>query len=56
VKELFTDHRFTSKAADLIVKCNAIVEGYLAQGLRLTLRQLYYQCVTRNYFPNVERS
>ena len=56
MKELFTEHRFTSKAADLIAKCNKIVEGYLAQGLRLTLRQLYYQCVTRNYFPNVERS
>lgn len=56
MKESFVEHRFTAKASDLIGKCNEIVEGYLAQGLRLTLRQLYYQCVTRNLFPNVERS
>jgi hypothetical protein len=56
MKESFVEHRFNTKAMELIGKCNVIVADYLSQGLRLTLRQLYYQCVTRNYFPNVERS
>lgn len=29
-----------------------IVEDYRQQGYRLTLRQLYYQLVTKNYIPN----
>lgn len=29
-----------------------IVEDYREQGYRLTLRQLYYQLVTKNYIPN----
>lgn len=29
-----------------------IVKDYIKQGYRLTLRQLYYQLVTKNYIPN----
>ena len=36
--------------------CNEIIEQYQAQGLKLTLRQLYYQLVTRNAVSNTERS
>lgn len=39
----------------MIEKCNAIIEDYQALGLRLTLRQLYYQLVSRNVIPNRER-
>lgn len=38
-----------------IALCNDIIRDYLDQGLRLTLRQLYYQLVTRNAIENVER-
>ena len=31
---------------------NAILEEYKNQGLRLTLRQLYYQMVARDIIPN----
>lgn len=40
----------------LISQCNAIISSYQAQGFRLTLRQLYYQLVSRNVISNVERS
>lgn len=40
----------------LVEQCNGIIESYQAQGLRLTLRQLYYQLVTRNIVPNREQS
>jgi hypothetical protein len=36
----------------LIEQAAAIVEEYEAQGFDLTLRQLYYQCVTRLIIPN----
>ena len=39
-----------------IEKANEIIESYQAQGYRLTLRQLYYQFVSRDLIPNSERS
>lgn len=35
---------------------NAIIAEYEANGLSLTLRQLYYQFVARGYLPNSQRS
>lgn len=32
--------------------CNSIIEEYVSQGMNLTLRQLYYQLVARDYIPN----
>lgn len=39
-----------------VVQCGEIVQEYLDQGLKLTLRQLYYQHVARALIPNTERS
>jgi hypothetical protein len=55
-KQHFRDHRFSPEAATLLQQCIEIIEGYMQQGLRLTLRQTYYQCVVRNLFPNSEKS
>jgi hypothetical protein len=55
-KQHFRDHRFSSEAATLLQQCIEIIENYMQQGLRLTLRQTYYQCVVRNLFPNSEKS
>lgn len=40
----------------LIAKCNEIIEGYQAQGFDLTLRQLYYQLVSRDEIKNEQAS
>jgi len=56
MKEQFKDQNFRSESLELIAHCEEIVIDYLGQGLRLTLRQLYYQLVTKNIIPNVERS
>lgn len=40
----------------LIELCNQVITRYQAQGLRLTLRQLYYQLVTINAIKNEERA
>ncbi len=55
-REAFKAVRFTARSIELINVCNEIIEDYQSQDLRLTLRQLYYQLVTRNVIPNVERS
>ena len=40
----------------LIEQVNAVVADYAQQGYSLTLRQVYYQLVSRNVIPNNERS
>jgi hypothetical protein len=55
-REKFQDVNFRSKSKELIVHCAKIITDYLGQGLRLTLRQLYYQLVSKNIIENKERS
>jgi len=40
---------------DLIDKANDIIREYMEEGFDLTLRQLYYQMVARDYIPNTQR-
>lgn len=40
----------------LVATLNAVVEDYIAQGYRLTVRQLYYQMVARGHIPNSQKS
>lgn len=47
---------FRPESLERIEQCNEIIEGYEAEGLRLTLRQLYYQLVSRNIIRNEEKS
>lgn len=54
--ETFKYVRFNAQSSERIDLCNEIIEDYQKQRLRLTLRQLYYQLVTRNVFPNSEKS
>lgn len=56
MKERFMSYTFHKKSLDYIAACNKIIDDYLAQGMRLTLRQLYYQLVTQNLLTNCERS
>lgn len=55
-KQWFKEVNFRPKSLKMIVYLNAVIDSYAKQGLKLTLRQLYYQCVTKNLFPNSERS
>ena len=48
--------RFRPAAQNMIDRCNQVIAAYQAQGYDLTLRQLYYQCVSRNWIPNTEQS
>lgn len=52
----YQDFNFQGKSRDLIEKCNEIIAEYIAAGYKLTLRQLYYQLVSRDYVPNTQKS
>lgn len=55
MREFIKGHRFSPDAMELVRRCYDIVSTYQGQGLRLTLRQLYYQLVTRNLIRNEEK-
>lgn len=55
MKIKYENINFYSKALKLIEQANEIIESYAAQGYSLTLRQLYYQFVSRGYIPNNDK-
>lgn len=48
--------RFHAKSLEMISVINDIIDLYVADGYLLTVRQLYYQLVARNYIPNTVQS
>jgi len=51
-KVAYVTHKFNSGALSIVHQANNIIDSYMAQGFRLTLRQLYYQFVARDLFPD----
>lgn len=47
---------FRSDTLCVIEQANQIIEAYAAQGYNLTLRQLYYQFVSRDLLPNTQQN
>lgn len=56
MKEAFGHWNPSAESRARVKQCEEIIDEYLAQGFRLTLRQLYYQFVSRALIPNTERS
>jgi hypothetical protein len=56
MREAFIDKRFGNRSLEMIGTINDILGSYEAQGYDLSLRQLYYQLVSRNIVENTERS
>ncbi|SBW15298.1 hypothetical protein BR10RB9215_C12149 [Brucella sp. 10RB9215] len=55
MKEKFIDKRFNKSSLIIINQANSIIESYQRQGFQLTLRQLYYQFVSRDLIPNQQK-
>jgi hypothetical protein len=55
-KICYVEKRFQANSLKTIQFCNAIIADYQRQGFTLTLRQLYYQCVSRNFIPNTQKA
>jgi hypothetical protein len=56
MKELFVDRNFSAGSVRMIELVQGILNEYARQGYRLSLRQLYYQMVARDYIENTQRS
>lgn len=52
----YIDKNFSSTSLRRIEQANEIINEYEGMGYKLTLRQLYYQFVARDYIPNTEAS
>lgn len=52
MKQKFIEHKFYGKNLEHLEQAQEIVDEYQRQGLSLTLRQLYYQMVSRGHIPN----
>jgi hypothetical protein len=52
----YQEFRFRPPTLALIETANRIIAEYQRQGFDLTLRQLYYQFVSRDVIPNTQRS
>jgi hypothetical protein len=55
-KKCYIPKSFRGAAAERITQANEIIDNYSAQGLTLTLRQLYYRLVASDTIPNNFRS
>ena len=55
MKRCYQTKEFQRASLDLIDQMNAIVDEYVAQGYKLTVRQLYYQLVARDVIANTLR-
>jgi len=56
MQEQFIEKDFTEGTLAIINLCIDIIDEYMPQGLKLTLRQLYYQLVARGHIENNIRS
>ncbi len=55
-RQKFSEKRLGSDKLEAIRRANTIIRSFQDQGYRMTLRQLYYQHVTRNWITNEEKS
>ncbi len=51
----YRKHRFNSAARQTVDQANEIINDMMAQGYQLTLRQLYYQFVSKALIDNTEK-
>lgn len=51
----YKDFNFKRQTLGMIQKANEIISEYAGQGFDLTLRQLYYQFVSRDLIPNTQK-
>lgn len=56
MKQQFQETNFRPATLETIDRVNDIIADYQADGMKLTLRQLYYQFVSRDWIPNTKQS
>ncbi|NUM77649.1 hypothetical protein HUU40_25070 [candidate division KSB1 bacterium] len=54
-KQAYIEKRFNTSSREIIEQVNNILAEYEAQGYDLSLRQLFYQMVSRDLLPNTQK-
>jgi len=54
--ETFISKKFTAAHEHVIKQANQVIEKYMAAGYTLTLRQLHYQFVARDWYANTQQN
>ncbi len=52
----YIEHRFNDSTLEIIAHANELIRDYAAQGLSLTLRQLYYRFVAATLLDNTQKN
>lgn len=52
--EKYREKRFGKRSTELLDSCLVIIKKYQKLGIKLTLRQLYYQLVSGDIIPNIQ--
>lgn len=52
MKIAYEQKRFSEQSLEIINTANMIIDAYMKDGLKLTLRQLYYQFIAKDLFPD----
>jgi hypothetical protein len=56
MKQEYVEPNFRPASMAMITKCNGIIDDFVQQGFRLTVRQLYYQLVAAGLIENTIQS
>lgn len=56
MKQAYEHTKFKPESLAMISRMTAIIDTYQKQGYRLTMRQLYYQLVAKDWIPNTVES
>ena len=56
MKTAYIEHNFREASLSIVHQANNIIDEYLADGYKITLRQLYYQFVSRDLLPNKQEA
>lgn len=56
MRECYLEHRFYAKTREHLEKVQALTEEYMRRGIVLTVRQLFYQLVSRGFIENTQRN
>jgi hypothetical protein len=53
MKECFREKKFGERALEIIERADGVCADYFRQGMKMTVRQLYYQFVSKNWIQNL---
>lgn len=51
MKERYREIKFNEEKASILAKCNRYIDDTMRAGYKVTLRQIYYHCISKDHLP-----